>query len=125
MKTEPPATIPDVAPMARTFTFSRSVEPREARTFTKRTEAPTARIEIGIADSIPCPSFSAMYVAAAEKTTDQKNPWTIDRGVTSGTEAPDGMTGTYVSPGASSRKALSGRRTSSGTEASFGSAIRG
>jgi hypothetical protein len=57
--------------MARTFTFSRSVEPRAARTFTNRTEAPTARIEIGIADSIPCPSFSAMYVAAAEKTTDQ------------------------------------------------------
>ena len=116
---------PEVAPNATTFTFSRSVEPRAARTFTKRTEAPTARIEIGIADSIPCPSFSAIYVAAAEKTTDQKNPWTIDLAVTSGTEALDGMTGTYVSPGASSRNALSGRRTSAGTEASFGSAIRG
>lgn len=105
--------MPEVAPIARTFTFSRSVDARDARTFTKRTDAPTARIEIGIADSIPCPSFSAMYVAAAEKTTDQRNPCAIERAVTSGTDAPDGTTEAYVSPGASSRKALSGRRTSS------------
>ncbi len=60
VKTDPPATMPEVAPMARTLTFSRSDEPRALRNFTAKTEKPTARIEIGIADSIPCPSLSAM-----------------------------------------------------------------
>ena len=60
VKTEPPATIPDVAPIARTLTFSSSVEARRFMNLTAKTEKPTARIEIGIADSIPCPSFSAM-----------------------------------------------------------------
>ena len=61
VKTEPPATMPEVAPMARTFTFSSSVEARATSgTRTAKTEKPTARIEIGMADSIPWPSFSAM-----------------------------------------------------------------
>jgi hypothetical protein len=60
VNTEPPATIPEVAPSARTLTFSRRVEPRECRKRTAATEKPTARIEIGIADSIPWPSLSAM-----------------------------------------------------------------
>ena len=60
VKTEPPATMPEVAPIARTFTFSSSVEARGARKRTARAEKPTARIEMGMADSIPWPSFRAM-----------------------------------------------------------------
>ncbi len=60
VKTEPPATIPEVAPIASTWTFSSSVEARDFRIFTAKTEKPTARIEIGIADSIPWPSLRAM-----------------------------------------------------------------
>ncbi len=60
VNTEPPATIPDVAPIASTLTFSSSVEARAAHSRTTRAEKPTARIEIGIADSMPWPSFSAM-----------------------------------------------------------------
>lgn len=60
VKTDPPAMIPEVAPIARTFTFSSRVEARRFMNLTASTENPTARIEIGMADSIPCPSFSAM-----------------------------------------------------------------
>ena len=60
VKTDPPAMMPDVAPMASTFTFSSSVEGRDLRKRAAKTEKPTARIEIGMADSIPWPSFSAM-----------------------------------------------------------------
>ena len=60
VKTEPPATIPEVAPMARTFTFSSRLEARPFSTLTARVEKPTARIEMGMADSMPCPSFRAM-----------------------------------------------------------------
>ena len=59
VKTEPPATIPEVAPMARTLTFSRRVEARAWRVWTTKAEKPTARIEMGMADSMPWPSFSA------------------------------------------------------------------
>jgi hypothetical protein len=79
--------------MARMLTFSSSVDARECRNLTAKTEKPTARIEIGIADSIPWPSFRAMYVAAAEKIIDQRKPWRIDRGVTSGISRCAGMTG--------------------------------
>ena len=60
VKTEPPATMPEVAPIARTFTFSRRVEARRARTRTEKAEKPTARIEMGMADSMPWPSLRAM-----------------------------------------------------------------
>src|SRR5512141_3076561 len=110
VKTEPPATMPDVAPIARTLTFSSSVDARRFRNAVANAEKPTARIEIGIADSMPWPSFSALYVAAAEKTIDQKKPWTTERVVISCAGREGGMTGSYVSPGASSRNAFSGRR---------------
>ncbi len=60
VKTDPPAMMPDVAPIASTLMFSVRVEARRFRKRTAKTENPTARIEIGIADSIPCPSFSAI-----------------------------------------------------------------
>jgi hypothetical protein len=60
VKTDPPATMPDVAPIARTFTFSRRLDGRRARTRAARAEEPTARIEMGMADSIPWPSLRAM-----------------------------------------------------------------
>jgi hypothetical protein len=55
VKTDPPTRMPEVAPMARTLTFSSRVERRASRA-----EKPIARIEIGIADSMPWPSLSAM-----------------------------------------------------------------
>jgi hypothetical protein len=79
--------------MARMLTFSRSVEARDCRNLAANTEKPTARMEMGMADSMPWPSFRAMYVAAAEKTIDHRNPWSIDRGVTSGISRSAGMTG--------------------------------
>jgi len=60
VNTDPPAMIPEVAPIASTFTFSSSVEARLFMNLAAKTENPTARMDIGIADSIPCPSFSAM-----------------------------------------------------------------
>ena len=60
VNTEPAAMIPEVAPMARTFTFSSKLEARDCRSLVASTEKPTARMEMGMADSIPCPSFSAM-----------------------------------------------------------------
>ena len=93
VKTEPPATMPDVAPIASTLTFSSSVDARRFRNAVAKAEKPTARIEIGIADSMPWPSFSAMYVAAAEKTIAQSAPWATERTVTSGTAAAAGTIG--------------------------------
>jgi hypothetical protein len=52
---EPPTTMPAQAPSVTMLTFSRSVDLRFAIT-----EKPIARIAIGIADSIPCPSLSEM-----------------------------------------------------------------
>jgi hypothetical protein len=59
-KTLPPAMMPLVAPMARMFTFSSRVEARLLRNFTANTEKPTARMEMGMALSMPWPSFRAM-----------------------------------------------------------------
>jgi hypothetical protein len=42
------------------LTFSSRVEARDFMTLTANTEKPTARIEIGIADSMPWPSLRAM-----------------------------------------------------------------
>jgi hypothetical protein len=54
--TEPPTTIPAVAPIVTTLTFSRMVERRFS---IGSAEKPMARMAIGMADSIPCPSFKA------------------------------------------------------------------
>jgi hypothetical protein len=79
VNTEPPTTIPAVAPSEMMFTFSRSVDLR-ART----AERPIARIAIGIADSMPWPSLSATYAAAAEKSMVIARPNTMERPETSG-----------------------------------------
>ena len=55
VNTDPPTRIPEVAPMARMLTFSSRVDLRASSA-----ENPMARIEMGIADSIPWPSLSAM-----------------------------------------------------------------
>ena len=52
--------MPEVAPIASTLTFSSRLDARAAQARTASAEKPTARIEIGIADSMPWPSFSAM-----------------------------------------------------------------
>jgi len=58
--------------------FSRSVDFRGTIA-----ENPIVRIAMGIAVSIPWPSFNATYAAAAEKMTVITIPRAIARGVTS------------------------------------------
>ena len=48
------------APAGAKVTFSSSVEGRARHALTTSAEKPTDRIEIGIADSMPWPSLSAM-----------------------------------------------------------------
>ncbi len=59
VKTDPPTTMPEVAPMARMFTFS--MRPLFLMAIlAMKAEKPMARILIGMAVSMPCPSLSAM-----------------------------------------------------------------
>ncbi len=58
-----------------------------------------ARIEIGIAASITCPTFSPEYAEATVKMTHRNRPQPIERAVASGRDADGGTTGLYVSPG--------------------------
>ena len=97
-KTEPPTTIPEVAPIARMLTFSIKMLFLFARA-----ENPTARMLIGIAVSIPCPNFNAMNEAAAENTIIITIPKIIDLVVTSITPLSCEITGTYFSPSFNSR----------------------
>ena len=95
--------MPEVAPIATMLTFSSSVLlPR------KSAEKPTARMAMGMAGSIPCPSLSAMNAEAPEKSTPITVPTMTERTVTSATRRAGAMTGWYVSPGWSSRYAFSG-----------------
>ncbi len=55
VKTDPPTTMPEVAPMARMFTFSIMMLLRATMA-----EKPMARMEMGMAVSMPWPSFRAM-----------------------------------------------------------------
>ena len=92
VNTVPPATIPEVVPMARMLTFSRRVLRRRARV-TRNPETPMATMEMGMAVSIPWPTFRATKVAAAAKMTFIRRPTTMDRGVTSGARACAGTMG--------------------------------
>jgi len=102
VKHVPPATIPDVVPIARTLMFSSS-ELRPYPLFSRKPESPTARMEMGMAVSIPCPILRASRVAAMAKKMFMTMPKTIDRAVISGTITSGGTIGTYVSPSFSSR----------------------
>ena len=72
------------------LTFSRIVERRFS---TGSAEKPIARIAIGMADSMPWPSFSATYATASENSHVIPNPKTTDRTETSGIGLPAGTIG--------------------------------
>ncbi len=70
------------------ITFSSSVD---RRLYIRA--SPMARIEIGIADSITCPTFSPEYADATVKTMQRNTPHRIDRRVNSAGASVDGITG--------------------------------
>jgi hypothetical protein len=86
---EPPAMMPEVAPMATMLTFSSRVLLRRASA-----ERPTARMAIGMAGSMPWPNLSAMKDDAPENSTPIRTPMMIERIVTSATRRAGETTGT-------------------------------
>ena len=84
----PATTAPDVPPMLVMITFSSSVD---RRAYTRA--RPMAKIEIGIAASITCPTLRPEYAEATVKITHSSTPHSTDRQVVSGTDAPAGTMG--------------------------------
>ena len=69
---------------------------------------PIARIEIGMAASITCPTFKPEYAEATLNMMHSSTPQPTERQVSSGTVAPAGTIGLYTAPGASGVYASSG-----------------
>ncbi len=78
VKTAPETTCDEFAPIDWMMTFSSSVLLRA-----KRGAIPMARIEIGIAASIPWPTRRARKAAAIAKIAQKSNPIETERVVTS------------------------------------------
>ena len=65
-------------------------------------------MDIGIAASITCPTFSPEYADATVKTTHKSRPHPTDRGVSSGRTVDAGTIGIYAVPGESGVYAFAG-----------------
>ena len=96
VKIAPATTAPDAPPMPVMMTFSRSVDRRR---YTRA--RPIARIEIGIAASMTCPTFSPEYADATVKMTPKTTPQPIDRHVACGGSDAALTMGWYRWPGSS------------------------
>jgi len=70
------------------MTFSSTVERRR-----KRRARPMVRIEIGIADSITCPTLRPEYAEATVKIRQKKRPQPTERTVSSGITSRAGTRG--------------------------------
>src|SRR5208283_4131810 len=103
VNTAPATTPPATPPNPVMITFSSRLDRR-----LYNRASPIARIEIGIADSITCPTFSPEYAAATVKITQRNTPQNTDRNVSSGSFASAATIGWYTSPFSNVRYALLG-----------------
>jgi hypothetical protein len=94
VKIAPATTDPATPPIPVMITFSSNEERRRYILAN-----PITKMEIGIADSITCPTFSPEYAEATVKIMQRNNPHPTDLHVSSGSTSPASTRGSQVSPG--------------------------